>query len=111
MCLDGHGRINVLCGLREAGIPIPGLFPIARIDAVDEAGARRKLLAITSQYGEFQIDQLDSWIAGIDEEIRDTLRIVDKEIRMSVDVTKLDEPEKEKAEKSPCVCPACGYEF
>jgi len=111
MCLDGHQRTAVLCGLREAGIPIPALFPVAQIDAVGEDDARRKLLVITSQYGEFQIDQIDSWIAGADEEIRDSLRIVDKEIKMSVDVAKLDEPEKEKGEKQSCVCPACGYEF
>jgi DNA modification methylase len=100
MCLDGHGRINVLCGLREAGIPIPGLFPIARIDAVDEADARRKLLAITSQYGEFQIDQLDSWIAGIDEEIRDTLRLLDREINIATKIETEGYDEIEEVEEA-----------
>jgi hypothetical protein len=82
MCLDGHQRTAVLCGLREAGVPIPKLFPVVRIDAMDEADARRKLLAITSQYGEFVRDQLDGWLLGIDDEIKNLIRLVDGEIEI-----------------------------
>ena len=133
MCLDGHGRINVLCGLREAGIPIPGLYPIARIDAVDEADARRKLLAITSQYGEFQIGQLDGWLKDIDDDIKDIIRLVDKEMQIdifnpnnnpeqSAKVVSEDEVEEKKKELEnkykdknekivEVVCPECANIF
>jgi hypothetical protein len=111
MCLDGHQRCAVLLGIREAGIPIPGMFPVDYIHATDEKEAREMLLATTSQYGEFQIDQLDGWLKNIEEDIRDSLRIVDKEIKLSVDTAKLDEPKKQEQRKEPCTCPACGYEF
>jgi hypothetical protein len=101
----------VLLGIREAGIPIPGMFPVDYIHATDEKEAREMLLATTSQYGEFQIDQLDGWLKNIEEDIRDSLRIVDKEIKLSVDTAKLDEPKKQEQRKEPCTCPACGYEF
>jgi hypothetical protein len=110
MCLDGHGRLNVLCGLREAGIPIPSMLPVAYIMADNESEARQKLLAITSQYGEFEIAQLDDWLKNIDADIRDSLRIVDNEMKLSVGVV-AEESEKKTSAKEPCICPACGYEF
>jgi len=87
-CLDGHQRTFVLLGFREAGIPIPGLFPVSFVFADSEKEAREKLLVITSQYGEFQRDQLDDWLTGIDEEIRDILRLTEKEIP----VLKINDP-------------------
>lgn len=77
--LDGHQRIKALCSLREEGWDIP-LLPVAFIEASDEADARKKLLAISSQYGEFDSAELAGWLSEMDEGIADTLRIVDGEI-------------------------------
>lgn len=94
-CIDGHQRATVLNSMREAGIILPNLFPVCFIDAENEADARQKLLTITSQYGEFQKDQLDEWMSKIDEEIREMFRLTDKEIAISVDV---DNKESEEIE-------------
>jgi len=47
------------------------------IEADDEQDAKKKLLAITSQYGEFDIDGYMEFTDGI--EIDDTIRLVDGE--------------------------------
>ena len=109
-CIDGHQRATVLNSMREAGIVLPNLFPVCFIDADNEADARQKLLTITSQYGEFQKDQLDEWLAGIDEEIRESLCIVDKEIRLAVEEKLIKEKEVEELE-TVNECPSCGYKW
>ena len=55
--LDGHQRLKALSSLRDDGHIIPPV-PVAYIDAADEKDARQKLLGITSQYGEFEIEEL-----------------------------------------------------
>ena len=85
--LDGHQRIKALCSLREEGWDIP-LLPVAFIEASDEADARKKLLAISSQYGEFDADELSEWMKGLDDGIADTLRIVDEEMDLFKDRSK-----------------------
>ena len=59
MCriLDGHQRLKALLSLREEGYELP-LVPVAYIEADNEKDARQKLLGITSQYGEFEIEEL-----------------------------------------------------
>jgi ParB-like chromosome segregation protein Spo0J len=47
-CLDGHGRLQALAELRRRGVDLP-LFPVAYIDAADEAEAKQKLLRLNSQ--------------------------------------------------------------
>jgi hypothetical protein len=74
--LDGHQRLAALISLRQDGYDMP-LLPVDIIDAQDEAEARRMLLSITSQYGEFDKAQLDEWLAGIDEEMKDCLTLID----------------------------------
>lgn len=49
-CLDGHGRILALKQMREEGYDIP-LLPIVEVEAEDEAEARRKLIMINTQSG------------------------------------------------------------
>jgi hypothetical protein len=82
--LDGHARSEVLCEIREAGIPIPGMYPVAYIEAENEQDAREKLLGITSQYGEFVEEELYEWLWEIDKDIKESLRIVDVEIKLSL---------------------------
>jgi hypothetical protein len=78
--LDGHARDEVLREIRAAGISVPDLFPVDYIDAENEQDAREKLLSITSQYGEFDKEELALWLDDLDNEIKESLRIVDEEI-------------------------------
>lgn len=97
--LDGHQRIKALCSLREEGWDIP-LLPVAFIEASDEQDARKKLLAISSQYGEFDSEELAGWLSEMDEGIADTLRIVDKEIKfpkLDIDEEKSNENTSKKS--------------
>ncbi|HCX88118.1 MAG TPA: hypothetical protein DG761_08835 [Gammaproteobacteria bacterium] len=65
MILDGHQRLAVLLKLRRQGYEIP-LLPVVYVEAESENDARLKLLSISSQYGEFQLDQLYEFTDEID---------------------------------------------
>jgi DNA modification methylase len=77
--LDGHQRLKGLLSLRNDGYEIP-LLPVAYIEAENEKDARQKLLGITSQYGEFEIEELNEWISDLDSDIADCLRFSDEEL-------------------------------
>lgn len=64
-CLDGHGRIQALCEMRKRGVSLP-LFPVAYIDAEDEAEAKQKLLRLNSQYGQMSIESVLEFAQGLD---------------------------------------------
>lgn len=100
--LDGHQRIKALCSLREEGWDIP-LLPVAFIEASDEADARKKLLAISSQYGEFDASELSEWLDEIGGEVAETLRLVDTDIPIEVASEEKEvkdaEPQVDKAEE------------
>lgn len=74
--LDGHQRIKTLLWMREHGWDIP-MLPVDIIEADDEQDAKRKLLAITSQYGEFTTDGYAEFVNDIDIDIDDFVRLVD----------------------------------
>ena len=59
--IDGHQRIKTLKYMQSKGWEIP-LIPVVYIYAENEKEARRKLLKITSQYGEFDLDELNEWL-------------------------------------------------
>lgn len=73
--IDGTQRRKVLLLLRDEGYEIP-LLPVVYIEARDGREARKILLSVTSQYGEFERDQLDEWLAEIDEDIKATFNLV-----------------------------------
>lgn len=77
--LDGHQRLKGLKSLQKDGYEIP-LLPVAYIEADNEKDARQKLLGITSQYGEFEIDELENWLSEIDKDIVESLRFSDEEM-------------------------------
>lgn len=79
--LDGHQRLKALLSLREEGYDIP-LLPVAFIEATDEEDARKKLLAISSQYGEFDAEELAGWLDEIGGDVAETLRLVDGEMKI-----------------------------
>lgn len=85
MLLDGHQRIKTLTYMQEKGWEAPDL-PVVYIEAGDEKEARRKLLKITSQYGEFELDELNSWLADMDDDIQESIRLVDTELEIDIPV-------------------------
>ena len=110
--LDGHQRLKALLSLREDGYDLP-LLPVAYIDADNEKDARDKLLGITSQYGEFEIQELSEWMRDLDDGVADTLRLAGSEIKPSlkdIDFDDYDDGEAEKSQKK-IKCPKCGYEI
>jgi DNA modification methylase len=66
-CLDGHGRIQALAEMRRQGVSLP-LFPVAYIEAVDEAEAKQKLLRLNSQYGQMTMDSVLEFADGVEVE-------------------------------------------
>jgi hypothetical protein len=66
-CLDGHGRIQALSQMRQAGEDLP-LFPVVYIDAKDEAEARQKLLRMNSNFGIMTVDSVLEFTGNIDVE-------------------------------------------
>ncbi len=109
IALDGHQRIKALLSMRDEGYNIP-LLPVAYIEADNEDDARQKLLAITSQYGEFDIDELNSWVSNLDAEIAETLRFVDDKICLYVpDFQPGNEEDQGQLDTlKERICPHCG---
>ncbi len=79
--LDGHGRLKALTWMESEGWDIPEI-PVVYVDAANENEARRKLLKITSQYGEFDMEELNEWLDEFDESIKAELRLVDDELNI-----------------------------
>lgn len=69
-CLDGHGRIQALAEMRRRGVDIP-LFPVAYIDARDEAEAKQKLLRLNSQYGTMTMESVIEFMGDVEFESED----------------------------------------
>lgn len=63
--LDGHQRLKTLLKMREEGYDIP-LLPVDYIEADSEEDAKRKLLHITSQYGEFSPEGFENFTLDLD---------------------------------------------
>lgn len=64
-CLDGHGRIQALAEMRRQGVSLP-LFPVAYVEAKDEAEAKQKLLRLNSQYGQMSVDSVLEFMSGLE---------------------------------------------
>lgn len=111
--LDGHGRLKVLLYLRTQGWDIP-MLPVDFVEADNEQDARQKLLHITSQYGEFELEELNNWIADLAEDINESIRLVDSEIDaiqenfFAEDSGDLEQEYSEPEKKEIC-CPSCGH--
>ncbi|KKK88901.1 hypothetical protein LCGC14_2738480, partial [marine sediment metagenome] len=83
---------------------------VAYIEADNEDDAHQKLLAITSQYGEFDIDELNSWVSNLDADIAETLRFVDDKICLSIpDFQPGNERDQGQLDTlKERICPHCG---
>lgn len=109
--LDGHQRLKTLLWMREKGWDIP-MLPVDVIEADDEQDAKKKLLAITSQYGEFTTDGYAEFINDI--EVDDFVRLVDGEFDIGYmpDFEPVGiEEQGILDEKKKIICPECGCEF
>ena len=112
--LDGHQRLKALCSLREEGYSLP-LLPVVYVYAADIKEAKEKLLHITSQYGEFVIEQIDLWIEDIKIKIPETVFLTGGELKINNNIS-LDEIENFENDKSinsdnNKICPKCGFEW
>lgn len=80
--MDGHQRVRALTALQKDGYELPNLFPVVYVYAADEVEARKNLLSISSQYGEFDLTEMEDWLNDFDEELKDSFRFVDEEINI-----------------------------
>ncbi len=76
--LDGKQRLLVLKELERSGYEIP-LLPVDYVDAKDEKEAKRKLLAITSQFGKIERSGLDIFLSEAEMELKDVIEEIDLE--------------------------------
>ena len=61
-----------------------------------------ELLAITSQFGEFELDELQSWLDELEESEADSFRFVDEEIVFEdVEEIELEDIEEQPGEPEP----------
>jgi hypothetical protein len=93
--LDGHQRDRVLRRLQAQGYEIPAL-PIAFIEAENETEARKKILLLSSQYGEMTDDSLLEYLKESDIDLDDILDTVDLP---QVDLEKLSARLEEQLEE------------
>lgn len=96
--LDGHQRLKTLLWMRERGWDIP-MLPVDLIEADDEQDAKKKLLAITSQYGEFTTEGYAEFVN--DFEVDDCVRLVDGEWAQYGTECITDFPELKAGDKEP----------
>lgn len=78
--LDGHQRHKAYTELEKDGFLVP-LIPVVYIQADTFEDAKEKLLAVTSQFGSFDLEGMDDFMAGLDvEKIIREIRLVDTPI-------------------------------
>ena len=111
--LDGHQRLKTLLWMREKGWDIP-MLPVDIIEAEDEQDAKGKLLAISSQYGEFTTDGYAEFTNDI--EIEPFVRLTDeewgeKEMEKECDPIELEDDFENTKEYTISKCPKCGFEY
>ena len=109
-CLDGHGRIQALCEMRKRGESLP-LFPVAYVEAKDEAEAKQKLLRLNSAYGLMTMDSVLEFMDGIEfapEELALTGGILWMGGGDALNVDGFFNESDATKEKAPKVCPHCG---
>lgn len=108
--IDGHQRCTALRDLRDEGWEIPDV-PVAYIEAKSRKDAADKLLAITSQYGNIDVANMQEWIMDIGIDVSD-IRIVDGAIDIAMpSFDPVDEHSQGRLDQvgKDVVCPNCGH--
>lgn len=93
--LNGHQRMTALQSLKSKGYFIPPI-PVTMVQADDEQEARKKVLTLASQFGDFDGDNLSEFVAKaqLDTEwIRDNARLAAGDFKFQQ-----EEPEASKDE-------------
>lgn len=93
--LNGHQRMTALQSLASKGWFIPPI-PVALVSAEDEQEARKKVLTLASQFGDFSGDHLAEFVAKaqLDTDwIRNNARLAAGDFKLPVMVTPTDEDE------------------
>jgi hypothetical protein len=113
--IDGHQRRKALLELRDEGEEVPPI-PVEYIDAKSKKDAAEKLLAITSQFGEFDVGFLEAWTTGLGVNLPLLdVRLVD--VELSFDVPEYEVPERNKEIDEDAMrqteheCPSCGFKW
>ena len=110
-CLDGHGRIQALCKMREQGENLP-LFPVVYIEAKNEEDAKNKLLRLNSQYGEMSVKSILEFTGEISIEWQELALPKNKFEIIEPDFYPVGIEEQGRLdEKNTIICPNCGHEF
>jgi hypothetical protein len=108
--LDGHQRIATLIHMRQKGYDIP-MLPVDYIQADREDDAKRKLLQITSQYGDFTTEGFQSFTEGLDFEF-DEIRLVEfntNKVQSINDFNINEYTDKNEIKNQTFICPKCGF--
>ena len=119
--LNGHQRVRVLQSLRGEGFEVPEI-PISLVEAVSYKEAKKKVLALTSQYGKIEGQGLYEFMgeAGLDLSDLEPLHFAD----LDIDEFKAEffeggpnfqpgtEDEQGKLDQTQILeCPECGAAF
>ena len=113
--IDGHQRLKALQQLRDEGEEVPPV-PVEYIAAKSKKDAAEKLLAITSQFGEFDVEALKGWAGMLSIKLPELdLRLVDTDIfaitfdmPIPEDNKIIDEDQLSETEHE---CPSCGFKW
>jgi len=109
--IDGHQRLLAIDSLKKEGYLIPDL-PIVTIQAQNERQAKKILLLVTSQYGEFEISEIEKWLENIDRDAIEMIRLAESEIIINeekVDINDLfNESDMPNKPEKQYTCPHCG---
>lgn len=111
--IDGHQRRKALLELRDEGEEVPPI-PVEYIDAKSKKDAAEKLLAITSQFGEFDRVGLADWMAIYTLKL-DEYRLVDVDLTIAATIEQPAGPdsfaEMDEEIETEHECPSCGYRW
>lgn len=103
--LNGHQRHTALQSLRSKGWFVPPV-PVALVEAADEDEARKKVLTLASQFGDFNQDHLLEFVAKarLDTDwIRNNARLAAGDFKWPVLVTPTDDDEIPPVAETPIV--------
>lgn len=109
--LNGHQRCKCLKLMKSNGYIIPDMIPVNLVEADDYKQAKKKLLALTSQYGELQEDGFFEFIAEaniVPDELENfTFDDIDFDDPVTVKVETNEKKSKSKLDR----CPECGCDL
>lgn len=111
--VDGHQRKIALMSLQADGYKIPKM-PCVQLFAESYDEARKKILAISSQYGDPTPENVSQWIDELGDDIGTTIRMVATEISLDLDLDFGDvsgDEEEHRGEQKLKTCPECGCQF